>query len=160
MIRQKEKRMLLKMVLIAAVFVMGVGINVAHAGPLGTSSAAAMMADFYEGASENNFASALYSGSSATLYNAYQYMSEAKTYAANAYTYAAGYASGTYAYYAYTYAIEAYNYFETAETYAYRAYLYRYADDIYIALIYGGAGNLYIAIAGYNAGIGSHGGIY
>lgn len=150
MIRQKEKKMLLTMVLIAAVFVMGVGMKVAHAGYLETSAEQAAWAGAYQGLSQMNSSLTLMEGSSAYLYDAYSYMGNAKTYAYNAYIYAS-YASGSNAYYAYTYAVQAYDYFGDGETYAYYAYLYNSTYYTYLALFYGGAGGTYIGLAAYYA---------
>lgn len=150
MIRQKEKRMLLTMVLIAAVFVMGVGMKVAHAGYLKTSAEQAAMAGGYQGLSQMYSSLTLMGGSSAYLYDAYSYMGDAKTYAYNAYIYA-GYASGSNAYYAYTYAVQAYDYFVQGETNAHYAYLYNSTYYTYFALYYGGAGGVYIGLAAYYA---------
>ena len=160
MIGQKKKRMLLTMVLIAAVFVMGVGMKVAHAGNLFDSSLNAMQAGMSQGLSEMNLAMACYAGGSSYYYDAYSYMNQAKTYAGSAYTYASYAGSGEWAYYARLYADEAYDYFVEAAQYAYLAYVNNNKTYAYIALVYGGAGGVYIAGAEAFAGAGSYGGSY
>ena len=159
MIRQKEKRMLLTMVLIAAIFVMGVGMKVARAGNLFDSSLNAMQAGMAQGLSEMNFAMACYAGGSSYYYDAYSYMNQAKTYAGSAYTYASS-GSGEWAYYARLYADQAYDYFVEAAQYAHLAYVHKNKTYAYTALIYGGAGSVYIAAAEAFAGAGSYGGSY
>ena len=144
--RMRQKKKFVKIVLIAAILVMGGGINVAHAN-LADSAVSSTNAIRAQGLSQMNSGLALYYNSSSYLYSAYLWMLDARDYADDAWYYAFYTATGQYAYYAYYFADFAYGYYYDAAYFAYLAYLYTNADYTDLSIYFGGIGGYYCAVA-------------
>jgi len=148
-----------KIIVIAAVLMMGMGLQTAHAGNLFMSAVYATYSGANQGLAEAYTSLALVNNDPSYLYDASVAMDEAWYYSDEAWYYA-GLVGGDWAYNAWLYADEAYYYFEDAAYYAYLGYFY--IDPFYasLSLVYGGLGALNIAYAEAFAGIGCYGGYY
>ena len=156
---KKCKKMVGKMVVIAAVLMMGMGLQTAHAGDLFTSAVYAVYSGASQGYAEYYAALGFYYDTPYYSYDAWLYMEDALWYSGEAYYYA-GFVGGDWAYYAWLYADEAYWYFYDAEYYAYLAYIYGDYYNSALSVVYGGLGAASIAYAEAYAGIGCYGGYY
>ena len=152
--RMRQKKKFVKIVLIAAILVMGGGINVAHAN-LADSAVNSTNAIRSQALSQMNSGLALYYDSFSYVYSAYTWMVNAEDYAYWAWYYAFYTATGTYAYYAYYYASIALDYYDTAAYYAWLAYYYNNRNYTYLALYFGAVGDYYCAVAELYAAWGS-----
>jgi hypothetical protein len=159
MSRKKCRKMVGKMIVIAAVLMMGIGVQTAHAGNLFTSAVNATYAGSNQGLAEVLTAAAFVTDDLSYLYDAAEAMDYAWYYSDEA-AYYAYLSSGDLAYYAWLYADEATYYFEYAALYAYYGYLYSDATYALLSLVYGGMKALNIAYAEVFAGVGSNGGSY
>lgn len=152
--RMRLKRRFVKIVLIAAILVMGSGINVSHAN-LADSAISAAFAIWSQSFSQMDSSLALYYGSTSYLYSAYLNMEDAYWYADDAWYYAYWTASGTYAYYAYTFAGYARAYYDDASYFAWLAYVYSNSSYTALSLYFGAIGDYYCAAAEIYAAWGS-----
>ncbi|MFO7600903.1 MAG: hypothetical protein R6X27_13995 [Candidatus Desulfacyla sp.] len=148
-----------KIIVIAAVLMMGMGLQTAHAGNLYTSALNAADSGSYQAYAEAYTSIAFLYGDTEYLYDAAAYMDSALYYADEAYYYA-GLVDGDWAYYAWLYADAAYSYFYDAADYLYLGYLYGNISYVLHSLANGGFGAVNIAYAGFFAGVGCYGGYY